>query len=109
VAAASRAVSLRTPAGKVPPVTLDDVRRNRNLLFWALTRSVERLPDRAIRRRADLRPAGRLHQGHPGARRQRLPAVGLLRYVYRRLWGRPPLVVIPSVFLAVWVTALVCG
>lgn len=92
----------------MPPVTLDDVRRNRNLLFWAL---------HTLGWSAYLiaQFVGALIYDRPGGYIKAILVLAgsgfllsaLLRYVYRGLWGRPPLVVIPSVFLAAWITALV--
>jgi two-component system LytT family sensor kinase len=89
-------------------VTLDDLRRNRNLLFWALH---------------TLGWSAYLITQYLGALLYEKPASYIkvilaaaasgfllsapLRYVYRRLWGRRPPVAIAGVLLVAWLTALV--
>ena len=92
----------------MPPVTLDDVRRNRNLLFWGLHTLgwSAYLIAQFVGALIYDRPTGYIKSILILAASGYLLSA-LLRYVYRWLWGRPPLVVIPSVFLATWVTALV--
>ncbi|MGB5104365.1 MAG: histidine kinase [Steroidobacteraceae bacterium] len=88
-------------------MTLDDLRRNRNLLFWGLH---------------TLGWSAYLITQYMGALLYEKPAEYInvvliagasgfllsapLRYVYRWLWTKPPLVIIPSVMLAAWLTAL---
>ncbi len=88
-------------------MTLDDLRRNRNLLFWGLH---------------TLGWSAYLITQYMGALLYEKPAEYInvvliagasgfllsapLRYVYRWLWTKPPLVIIPSVMLAAWFTAL---
>jgi LytS/YehU family sensor histidine kinase len=88
-------------------VTLEDLRRNRNLLFWGLH---------------SLGWSAYLITQYLGALLYEKPASYVkvvlaaaaggfllsapLRYFYRWLWGRPLAAVIPSVLLTVWVTAL---
>ena len=88
-------------------MTLDDLRRNRNLLFWALH---------------TLGWSAYLITQYMGALLYEKPASYVkvilaaaasgflfsapLRYVYRRLWGRRPSVVIAGALLAAWLTAL---
>jgi hypothetical protein len=88
-------------------VTLDDLRRNRNLLFWALH---------------TLGWSAYLITQYLGALLYEKPtsyimvvlaaaASGFalsapLRYYYHWLWRKPPSVVIPAVLLASWLTAL---
>ena len=95
-------------AGKVPPVNLDDLRRNRNLLFWALHTFgwSAYLIAQFFGALIYDRPVGYIKSILILAASGFLLSA-LLRYVYRRLWGRPALVVIPSVFVVAWVTALV--
>jgi len=88
-------------------VTLSDLRKNRNQLFWGLhtlgwsaffiaqyvgTLFYEKSPGH-VKAVAIMAASGFVLS---------IP----LRYVYRWLWGRPAQVVIPGVFLACWVTAL---
>ena len=89
-------------------MTLDDLRRNRNLLFWALH---------------TLGWSAYLITQYMGALLYEKPASYIkvilaaaasgflfsapLRYLYRRLWGRRPALVIAGVLLAAWLTALV--
>jgi len=89
-------------------VTLEDLRRNRNLLFWGLH---------------TLGWSAYLITQYMGALLYEKPASYIkvilaaaasgflfsapLRYVYRRLWGRRPSVVIACTLLAAWLTALV--
>jgi len=88
-------------------VTLDDLRRNRNLLFWALH---------------TLGWSAYLITQYLGALLYEKPTSYLkvvlaaaaggfllsapLRYLYRRLWGKPFAVLAPAVLLASWVVAL---
>jgi len=88
-------------------VTLEDLRRNRNLLFWALH---------------SLGWSAYLITQYLGALLYEKPtsyikvvfaaaASGFalsapLRYYYHWLWRKPPSIVIPAVLLASWVTAL---
>lgn len=88
-------------------MTLDDLRRNRNLLFWGLH---------------TLGWSAYLITQYMGALLYEKPAEYInvvliagasgfllsapLRYVYRWLWSKPPLVIIPSVMLTAWLTAL---
>jgi two-component system, LytTR family, sensor kinase len=88
-------------------VTLEDLRRNRNLLFWALH---------------TLGWSAYLITQYMGALLYEKPpeyikvilaaaASGFvlsapLRYVFRRLWGLRPAAIIPSVLFAAWLTAL---
>ena len=88
-------------------MTLDDVRRNRNLLFWGLH---------------TLGWSAYLITQYMGALLYEKPASYIrvvlaaaasgfllsapLRYVYRWLWGQRPMVIIPAVLLTAWVTAL---
>jgi len=89
-------------------VTLDDLRRNRNLLFWGLHTLgwSAYLIAQFVGALIYDRPAGYIKSILVLAASGYLLSA-LLRYVYRWLWGRPPLVVIPSVFLAAWIMALV--
>jgi signal transduction histidine kinase len=89
-------------------VTLDDVRRNRNLLFWGLHTLgwSAYLIAQFVGALIYDRPAGFIKSILVLAVSGFLLSA-LLRYVYRWLWGRPPLVLIPSVLLAAWATALV--
>ena len=89
-------------------MTLDDLRRNRNLLFWALH---------------TLGWSAYLITQYMGALLYEKPASYVkvilaaaasgfllsapLRIVYRRLWGLRPSAVIASTLLAAWITALV--
>jgi len=89
-------------------VTLDDLRRNRNLLFWALH---------------TLGWSAYLITQYMGALLYEKPASYIkvilaaagsgfllsapLRYVYRWLWGQRPWIIIPSVLFISWITALV--
>lgn len=88
-------------------MTLDDLRRNRNLLFWGLH---------------TLGWSAYLITQYMGALLYEKPAEYInvvliagasgfllsapLRYVYRWLWSKPPLVIIPSVMFTAWLTAL---
>lgn len=88
-------------------MTLDDLRRNRSLLFWGLH---------------TLGWSAYLIAQYMGALLYEKPAEYIkvvliagasgfllsapLRYVYRWLWAQPPLVIIPSVLLTAWSTAL---
>jgi two-component system LytT family sensor kinase len=88
-------------------VTLDDVRRNRNLLFWGLH---------------TLGWSAYLITQYMGALLYEKPASYIkvvlvaaasgfllsapLRYVYRWLWSQRPLVLIPAVLLTAWIIAL---
>jgi two-component system, LytTR family, sensor kinase len=88
-------------------VTLDDLRRNRNLLFWALH---------------TLGWSAYLITQYLGALLYEKPTSYIkvvfaaaaggfvlsapLRYLYRWLWKQPPAVIVPSVLLASWITAL---
>ncbi len=95
------------PAGKVRAVTLDDVRRNRNLLFWGL---------HTLGWSAYLitQYMGALLYDKPPAYIKVVlvaAASGFLlsaplRYLYRQLWGRHPTTIIPLVLLSAWLTAL---
>jgi hypothetical protein len=88
-------------------VTLDDLRRNRNLLFWAL---------HTLGWSAYLitQYVGALLYEKPTAYVMVLLAAAgsgfalstPLRFLYRWLWSKRPGVIIPSVLLASWVTAL---
>jgi signal transduction histidine kinase len=88
-------------------VTLDDLRRNRNLLFWAL---------HTLGWSAYLitQYVGALLYEKPTAYVMVLLAAAgsgfalsaPLRFLYRWLWSKRPVVIIPSVLLASWVTAL---
>jgi two-component system LytT family sensor kinase len=92
----------------VPPVTLDDVRRNRDLLFWGLHTLgwSAYLIAQFVGALIYDRPAGYIKSILILAASGFLLSA-LLRYVYRRLWGRAPLVVIPAVLFAAWLTALI--
>jgi two-component system LytT family sensor kinase len=89
-------------------VTLEDLRRNRNLLFWAL---------HTLGWSAYLIAqyvGALLYDTPPGYIKSIFILAGSgfllsaqLRYVYRRLWGKPPVVIIASVLLSSWLTALV--
>ena len=88
-------------------MTLDDLRRNRNLLFWALH---------------TLGWSAYLITQYLGALLYEKPTSYIkvvfaaaaggfvlsapLRYLYRWLWKQPPAVIVPSVLLASWITAL---
>jgi signal transduction histidine kinase len=88
-------------------VTLDDLRRNRNLLFWALH---------------TLGWSAYLITQYMGALLYEKPASYIkvilaaagsgfllsapLRYVYRGLWGRRPAVVVAGVLFVAWLAAL---
>ena len=88
-------------------MTLDDLRRNRNLLFWALH---------------TLGWSAYLITQYLGALLYEKPASYVkvvfaaaaggfilsapLRYLYRWLWKQRPLVIVPAVLLAAWITAL---
>jgi len=88
-------------------VTLDDVRRNRNLLFWGLH---------------TLGWSAYLITQYMGALLYEKPASYIkvvlaaaasgfvlsapLRYVYRWLWSQRPLVIIPAVLFSAWIIAL---
>ncbi|HEX5649767.1 MAG TPA: histidine kinase [Steroidobacteraceae bacterium] len=88
-------------------MTLDDLRRNRNLLFWALH---------------TLGWSAYLITQYLGALLYEKPTSYIkvvfaaaaggfvlsapLRYLYRWLWKQRPAVIVPSVLLAAWVTAL---
>ena len=88
-------------------MTLDDLRRNRNLLFWALH---------------TLGWSAYLITQYLGALLYEKPTSYIkvvfaaaaggfvlsapLRYLYRWLWKQRPAVIVPSVLLAGWVTAL---
>jgi two-component system LytT family sensor kinase len=88
-------------------VTLDDLRRNRNLLFWAL---------HTLGWSAYLitQYLGALLYEKPTSYIKVVVAAAAggfvlsapLRYLYRWLWKRPPAVIVPSVLLASWLTAL---
>ncbi len=88
-------------------MTLDDLRRNRNLLFWAL---------HTLGWSAYLitQYLGALLYEKPTSYIMVVLAAGAsgfalsapLRYLYHWLWRKPPSVVIPYVLLASWVTAL---
>ena len=88
-------------------MTLDDLRRNRNLLFWAL---------HTLGWSAYLitQYVGALLYEKPTAYIMVLLAAAgsgfalsaPLRFLYRWLWGKRPAVIIPSVLLASWITAL---
>jgi LytS/YehU family sensor histidine kinase len=89
-------------------VTLSALRQNRNLLFWSL-----HLFGWSAFLIAQYFGA-LLYEVPPGHIKAVLvmAASGFvltaqLRYVYRRLWGRPAHVVIPAVLLICWLTALV--
>lgn len=89
-------------------MTLDDVRRNRNLLFWGL---------HTLGWSAYLitQYMGALLYGKPTsyimvvltAAASGFLLSAPLRYVYRWLWSKPPAVIIPAVLFSSWVTALV--
>jgi signal transduction histidine kinase len=88
-------------------VTLDDVRRNRNLLFWGLH---------------TLGWSGYLITQYLGALLYEKPTAYImvvlaaagsgfmlsapLRYLYQWLWKQRPLVILPAAVFACWVTAL---
>ena len=88
-------------------MTLEDLRRNRNLLFWGLH---------------TLGWSAYLITQYMGALLYEKPASYIkvvlvagasgfllsapLRYIYRWLWRQRPLVIFPSVLLAAWATAL---
>lgn len=88
-------------------MTLDDLRRNRNLLFWGL---------HTFGWSAYLiaQYMGALLYGKPAAYIKVILAAAAsgfllsapLRYAYRWLWRRRPLVIFPSVLIAAWLTAL---
>lgn len=88
-------------------MTLDDLRRNRNLLFWAL---------HTLGWSAYLitQYLGALLYEKPTSYIKVVVAAAAggfvlsapLRYLYRWLWKRPPAVIVPSVLLASWLTAL---
>jgi hypothetical protein len=88
-------------------MTLDDLRRNRNMLFWAL--HVLGWVSYGM-----AQYAGALLYDKPAAYLKVLAiAVGSgfvlsmpLRYLYRRLWGMQPAVIVVGVLLSSWVTAL---
>jgi len=89
-------------------VTLDDLRSNRNLLFWAL---------HTLGWSAYLiaQYLGALLYEKPFSYMKVILAAAAsgfllsapLRHIYRRLWGRRPPVVFAGVLLAAWLTALV--
>jgi len=89
-------------------VTLSDLRQNRDRLFWAL---------HSLGWSAFLIAqyvGALLYEAQPGHIKAVvvMAASGFLltaqlRYVYRRLWGLRPHVVIPAVLVICWVTALV--
>ena len=89
-------------------MTLDDVRRNRDLLFWSLQTLgwSAYLIAQFVGALIYDRPAGYIKSILILAASGFLLSA-LLRYVYRRLWGRAPLVVIPAVLFAAWLTALI--
>lgn len=88
-------------------MTLDDLRRNRDLLFWSL---------HTLGWSAYLiaQYMGALLYGKPAAYIKVIVAAAAsgfllsapLRYVYRWLWSKPPVVIMTSVLLAAWLTAL---
>ncbi len=88
-------------------MTLDDLRRNRNLLFWAL---------HTLGWSAYLiaQYVGALLYEKPTSYIQVLLAAAVggfvlsapLRYIHRRLWGQRLAVVVPAVLLASWIVAL---
>jgi two-component sensor histidine kinase len=89
-------------------VTLDDLRSNRNLLFWAL---------HSLGWSAYLiaQYLGALLYDKPASYMKVILAAAAggfllsapLRYVYRQLWGRRPPVIFAGVLLSAWLTALV--
>jgi two-component sensor histidine kinase len=88
-------------------VTLDDLRRNRNLLFWAL----HTLGWSAYLITQYL--GALLYEKPTSYIKVVLAAAGggfllsaPLRYLYRRLWGQRFAVVVPAVLLASWIVAL---
>jgi two-component system, LytTR family, sensor kinase len=88
-------------------VTLDDLRRNRNLLFWAL----HTLGWSAYLITQYL--GALLYEKPTSYVKVVLAAAGggfllsaPLRYLYRRLWGQRFAVVVPAVLLASWIVAL---
>jgi signal transduction histidine kinase len=88
-------------------VTLDDLRRNRNLLFWAL----HTLGWSAYFITQYL---GALLYEKPTSYIKVVVAAAAggfalsapLRYLYRWLWSRRPAVIVPAVLFASWITAL---
>jgi hypothetical protein len=89
-------------------VTLEDLRRNRNLLFWALhiLGWSAYLIAQYVGALLYDKPAGHIKVILIMAGSGFLLSAQL-RYVYRWLWSRPPMVIIPSVLLASWLMALV--
>lgn len=94
-------------AAKLPAVTLDDVRRNRELLFWALHTLgwSAYLIAQYLGALLYERPMG--YMGVVA-----IAALGgfilsaPLRYLYRWLWHRPPVTIIVGALGASWMTAL---
>ena len=88
-------------------MTLDDLRRNRNLLFWAL----HTLGGSAY---LITQYVGALLYEKPPAYFKLLLVAAIggfvlsipLRFVYRWLWSKSPPVIVVGVLLAAWVTAL---
>ena len=89
-------------------MTLDDLRRNRNLLFWVL----QTVGWSAY---VIVQYVGALLYDKPGSYIKVLVIAGVsgflltipLRYFYRWLWVRQPLTILIMVPVAAWVTALV--
>jgi signal transduction histidine kinase len=94
--------------GKLARVTLDDVRKNRNLLFWGL---------HTLGWSAYLitQYLGALLYEKTGEYMAVVAIAALagfvlsapLRYFFRWLWGRPVVVIVPGILAAAWLTALV--
>ena len=89
-------------------MTLDDLRRNRNLLFWVL----QTVGWSAY---VIVQYVGALLYDKPGSYIKVLLIAGIsgflltipLRYLYRWMWARQPVTILILVPLAAWVTALV--
>jgi signal transduction histidine kinase len=88
-------------------VTLDDLRRNRNLLFWGLHTLgwSAYLITQYMGALLYAKPASYIKVVLVAAASGFLLSAPL-RYVYRWLWSGRPLVIVPAVLLAAWLTAL---
>jgi signal transduction histidine kinase len=88
-------------------VTLDDLRRNRNLLFWGLHTLgwSAYLITQYMGALLYAKPASYIKVVLVAAASGFLLSAPL-RYAYRWLWSRRPLVIVPAVLLAAWLTAL---
>ena len=88
-------------------MTLDDLRRNRNLLFWGLHTLgwSAYLITQYMGALLYAKPASYIKVVLVAAASGFLLSAPL-RYAYRWLWSRRPLVIVPAVLLAAWLTAL---